>query len=61
MEDYYNLFPDCERCTELRLRINLVTNPAEEEIAEGNYARHLVEEHKLNRLEVCDRSGVFIW
>jgi hypothetical protein len=59
-EDFYNLFPDCERCKQLRRAMNSIQNCYEDEITEGIYSEHLLKEHKLSRLEICDMTGVFI-
>lgn len=60
MPDYWQLFPDCERCHNLRLGANCVSNPYDENAVESSYARHLIEDHKLTRIEICDKTGVFI-
>jgi len=58
--DYYHLFPYCTECHRLRLAMNRVETPSQEELAERAYARHLMEDHKISRLEIADKTGVFI-
>jgi len=59
-EDYYNLFPDCPKCHQLRLNLNRVENPLQEEAAEVSYSRHLLHDHKLSRQEIVNRTGTMI-
>jgi len=61
MQSFCDMFPDCPRCQEFRLKGCTVTNNLQEEAVEGAYAKHLMEDHKLSRLEICERTGVFVW
>lgn len=58
--DYYHLFPYCTECHRLRLAMNRVENYIQEEAAEGAYSRHLLQDHKITREEVAQKTGTFI-
>lgn len=58
--DYYNLFPYCTECHRLRLAMNRVENYYQEEMAERAYSRHLLEDHKISREEVAQKTGTVI-
>lgn len=59
-DDYYHLFPYCTECHRLRLSLNRVENYQEEELAERAYSRHLLEDHKITREEIAQRTGTVI-
>ena len=59
-QDYYHLFPYCTECHRLRLAMNRVENYWQEEAAEAAYARHLLEDHKITREEVAQKTGTMI-
>ena len=61
VQSFYDMFPECPRCQELRRKGCLVTNHLEEEAVEGAYASHLMADHKLSRLEICEKTGVFVF
>jgi len=59
-EDYYHIFPYCTECHRLRLSMNCVENYQQEEMAERAYSRHLLEDHKITREEIAQKTGTVI-
>ncbi len=59
-EDYYHLFPYCTECHRLRLSMNRVENYQQEELSERAYSRHLLEDHKITREEIAQKTGTVI-
>jgi len=60
MSDYYNLFPNCERCKWLKEVMNSAVSPETDESSQAAYAEHLLKDHKLSRKEIAEKTGVFI-